>query len=245
MKNQIDSLKKLGLSSILLLSFFPLLAAKTEKVPDSAKTMLMERWKQSPHNMLLSCCTLMYHKEAYRIFKQMPALTFSLAYIYDIPWHHNRTNFFVQTGLSYEGCRRNDRPYRAKNGMVYENYHYDNFHIYLGMGLKIRLAYFLELALSAVLDGSISSEFGRYPSLYGQSFPSDVTHYFRHNPTAGGDFRGLLAFRLTYEIKKILISVGCQVYVGDESTKSLDRLNWRTGGQPKDAWAIFGIGYRF
>ena len=247
MKNQIDNLKKLGLLGILLLGLYPIVEAKTERVSVSEKTMLMERWKESPHSMLLSCGTLMYHKEAYKIFKQMPALNFSLSYNYDIPWHHKRTNFFVKAGLSYEGCRRNDNPYQAKNGMIYENYVYNNFHVYCGMGMKIRLTYFLDLSFSAVLDGSISSEYGRYPSLYGQSFPSgeDALHYFRLKSTAGGDLRGLLAFRLTYEIKKVLIFIGCQVYVGDESEKDRDRLNWRTGEQHKDSWAIFGLGYRF
>ncbi len=244
MKNKSNTIKTTCLLGLLLLGVNPFLAAETEKEFDSTQEVAqMEYWKQSPHSMLLSCGTLMYHKEAYKIFKQMPALNFSLAYNYDIPWRYKRSNFFILAGFAYEGCRRNDKPYQAKNKMVYENYIFDDFHIFMGVGLKVRLTYFLDLSFSVALDEACSYEFGRYPSLYGKPFPADRYNYFRRNPDIRFEFQNSFSLGLAYEIKNIRIFAGCQFNVGYEYGYR-DRLNWRTG-TPLTSWVVFGIGYRF
>ncbi|MBD5397118.1 hypothetical protein HDR62_03120 [bacterium] len=239
--------KKTILLGLLLFGLNPFLVAATEKGFDSVEVVRMEQWKQSPHSMLLSFGTLMYHKEAYRIFKQMPVLNFSLTYNYDIPWRHKRSNFFVLAGFAYEGCRRNDKPYQAKNKMVYENYIFDNFHISTGAGLKVRLTYFLDLSFSVALDGAYSYEFGRYPSLYGSPFPTDRDrcNYFRRDPHVEFELQNSFSLSLAYEIKYIRIFVGCQFYVRYDVGYYRDRLNWRTDTAPIDSWVIFGVGYRF
>lgn len=248
MKNKINIIKTSCLLGLLLLGVNPFLTAKTEKMSDSAKVAQMENWKRSPHSLLVGCGTLLA-PEAHKIYTKM-ALGVSLTYQYDIPWQHKRTNFFVTAGAGYEGCYRDGKPYRAKNDIIYENYIYDNFHVYAGAGLKVRLAYFLDFSFSAAIDGSISREFGRYPSFYGTSIaPSiydeeDGSYRVRRNPTMPSGIRGLFSIALAYEIKNFRISAGCQAYVG-----YLNDLLVFGPSEPKampfNSWAIFGLGYRF
>ncbi|MCH5243709.1 MAG: hypothetical protein J1F29_02295 [Lentimicrobiaceae bacterium] len=104
----------------------------------------------------------------------------------------------------------------------------------------------MNLAFAASFDGSCTYEFGRYPSLYGQGIPNGETstHYFRRNPYGIFLLQGRFSIGLTYEIKNVLISVGCSTYVG-EKEKGRDRLNWKTGIQPKTSWILLGLGYHF
>lgn len=245
MANKSSILRTIGLSGILLLGLNSFLPAESGKVPDSTKMARMEHWKQSPHSFLMGCGTLMA-PEAHKVYTKM-ALSASLLYHYDIPWKHRRTNFFIMTGAGYKGCRRDGRPYRAKNDIVYENYIYDNLHIYFGAGLKVRLAYFLELSFAAAIDGAVSYEFGRYPSFYGTgiSYPlyddKDGSYRINRKPAIGGGFQGLFSIFLTYEIKNFQIFAGCQAYVG--YLDDLDPIDPKA--MPYNSWAIFGLGYRF
>ncbi len=248
MKNK-SNILSIGLVGFILSGVNPSLAAKNEGDFDSVKIARMEHWKQSPHTFWIGCGTLL-SPESHNIYTQM-ALNTSMAYQYDIPWQHQRTNFFVTAGVGYEGCRRNDKPYRAKNDIVYENYIYDNFHIFLGTGLKVRLTYFLDLSFSAAIDGSFSYEIGRYPSFYGTGIQPPLydvqAKSFRvsRNPTFRNGIQGLFSIALTYEIKNFRIFAGCQAYMG--YLNDLEKM--RSGfdephAMPFRSWAVFGIGYR-
>ena len=240
-------LRTICLLHLLLLGLNPFVMAKTEKVLDSTKVAQMERWKESPHSLFASCGTLLA-AEAHKIYTKM-ALNASFIYQYDIPWQHKRTNFFVTSGIGYNGCRRDDKSYRAKNDMVYEEYIYDNLHFYVGAGLKVRLAYFLDLSFSAAIDGALSYELGRYPSFYwNKRYPlydeTDGSYRLDRNPNIGYGVRGLFSIALTYEIKNFRILAGYQAYVG-----YLEReYNWYDPvpkAMPFNSWVIFGFGYRF
>lgn len=245
MTNRSNSIQ-IGLLGIFLLGLNLSWAAKPEKLPDSAKVAQMESWKRSPHNFLVGCGTLLA-PEAHKIYTWM-ALSTSLTYQYDIPWQHKRTNFFVMTGIGYEGCYRNDKPYRAKSNIVYENYVYDNVHLYVGAGIKVRMASFLDLSFSASIDGSFSSDFGRYPSTYESENPG-VPPYDRwvgRVPTERAGIRGLFSIALTYEIKNFRLFAGCQAYVS--YLNDLDELYFgpkKPKAMPFNSWATFGVGYRF
>lgn len=243
---------------LLLVGMAARVSAGEPRGLDTIRFAKMEQWRQSPHALQLRCGTLMYHKEAYKIFTKMPALNFSLTYTYDISWQHRRTNFFVLGGLAYEGCRRDDEPYRAKNRVVYEDYVYNQYHLDFGAGLRVRLAPCLDLDFSVAFDGSMSFEYVRYPSFYGKEVLPEGRDgsIYMGRQDFGLYVRGLFAMNLTYEIKRIRISIGCQVYVGDlmsmdnlalyDEDLALEwgKLNWRNG-QPKNSWVTLGIGYRF
>lgn len=244
-------IKRLYLIGYFALGMNVLLMAGTENEHGVYEKSGMERWKQSPHSMSLSGGALLA-PESYKLFTKMPALNFSLAYNYDIPWHHKRTNFFVTAGMAYEGCRRDDKPYQAKNGLMYERFRHDSYHIDFGAGLNIRLAYFLELSFTAAIDVSLSFERWRYPSFYGVSAPPaddffTDTYYAEMGPKFGGGMRGLFSVYLTYEVKRIRIFAGCRVYVGHSNNLSsaFDYNADNPKGQPYNSWAVLGVGYRF
>ena len=217
------------------------MAARPKRNLDSTEYVWREHIKLSPHSVQISCATLMYHTEAYQIFTKMPALNFSASYIFDIPWWHKRTNFFIQTGLGYEGCRRDDVLYKAVNDVYYEFYVYNQYHVYFGVGLRIHLIQALDLSLSSVFDVSLGNERGRYESFFGKERPEGYFYSRLREHYSGA--QGLLALNLNYEIKRIRISVGCQVYLGSDG---FDRTtHWKNAAQPYRSWATLGVGYRF
>lgn len=235
----------------LLLGLNVMAIAGTDNERNTYEKAGMERWKQSPHSMSLSCGTLLA-PESYKLFTKMPALNFSLAYNYDIPWLHKRTNFFVTAGIAYEGCRRDDKPWQDKNGLMYEKFRHDSYHINFGAGLNIRLAYFLELSFTAAIDVSLSFERWRYPSFYGVGYPPaddfyNDTYYADIGPKMGGGMRGLFSLFLTYEVKRIRIFAGFKAYAGYSNNLSyaFDYDADSPKGQPYNSWAVLGVGYRF
>ena len=226
----------------VVLSLSTVFAARPKQNLDSTEYAWRGHLKSSPHSVQINCATLMYHKEAYKIFNKMPALNFSATYMFDIPWWHKRTNFFVLAGLGYQGCRRDGEPYEtADETAVYWKYVYDQYQIYLGMGLRIHLVESLDLSLSAAIDGSYNTERGRMMKGY------TLDGYYFYIPRIKNSRWGLgtqavFNMNLTYEIKNILISAGCQLYLGS------DRKNgryWKSSDYPHRSWATLGVGYRF
>lgn len=235
---------------LVLLSLNVAVAARPKQNFDSTEYAWREHLKHSPHSVQVSFATLMYNKETYKIFTKMPLLNFSATYMFDIPWWHKRTNFFVLAGLGYEGCRRDDVLYKASNNVYYETYSYNQFHTYFGVGLRIHLLKSLDLSLSSAVDASVGYERGRYESFFGKERPNTSTDYFISRlRDYHSDAHGLLSLSLTYEIKRIRISAGCQMYIGANEFGGYNAYNntahWKDADQPSRSWATLGVGYRF
>ena len=222
--------------SLAVFSFNMAVAARPKQSLDSTEYVWREHIKLSPHSVQINCATLMYYKEAYKMFNKMPPLNFSATYTFDIPWWYKRVNFFVLSGLGFESCRREGKHYQAEYGVFYGNYVYNQYHAFLGMGIRLHLSKSLDLALSSAVNGSFAAERGRYLSLPNNEF-------YIPNDNHGFGMQGLFKMNLTYEIKRICISAGCQVYLG--SNRHAETEYWKNAAQPYRSWATLGVGYRF
>ena len=225
-------------ADLVLSSLNVAVEAREKQNFDSTEYVWREHLKSSPHSVQISCATLMYYKEAYKMFNKMPPLNFSATYMFDIPWWHKRTNFFILSGIGYEGCRRKGSPYQAEKGVFYGKYRYNQYHIFFGTGLRIHLAESLDLALSAAVNGSFATEIGRFLSM-----PDNNAGFYVPHDRYGLGMQGLFKMNLTYEIKRICISAGCQVYLG--SNRHAETEYWKTIYHPYRSWATLGVGYRF
>ena len=228
------------------------LTAQSALSDNATKHTQVEKTSSS-HSLHLGYCLPMY-QDAYKIFTKMPLTHLTLTYKYDIPWRYERTNLFVLTGGGYSGGRREKGLYKASNDMVFERYFYDQFHLYSGIGVNVKLPYSLNLSFSTAIDASIFYEVGSYPSYYNKD-EKDIMEgsYVNRAPSAGLGVKCRTALFLTYEIRNILVSAGCQAYFGspDDLLNSIYffedyNASWRENvGFPSCLWATLGVGYRF
>ncbi len=220
------------------------LTAQPALSDDANKSAQMESVKQSPHSLQLGYSLLMY-QDVYKIFTKMPLTHLNLTYKYDIPWHYERTNLFVLAGSGYSTGRREKGLYKSSNGVVFERYFYDQVHIYSGVGVDVKLPYSLNLSFSAALDASAYIEVGSYPSYYNSDSKEIDGDYVSRAPWADLGIQCRTALFLSYEIKHILISVGCQAYLGPSALFDDFKASWRDANQPDFLWGTLGVGYRF
>ena len=215
--------------------------ALSDNAPQNVQT---ESVKLPPHRLQMGYGLLMY-KEAYKIFTKAPIMNLTLTYAYDIPWRYERTNIFVLAGSGYSTGRREKGLYKSSNGVVFERYFYDQVHIYSGLGVDVKLPYSLSLSFSAALDASAYIEVGSYPSYYNSDATAVDGDHVSRSPWADMGIQCRTALFLSYKIKRISVSVGCQAYLGPSALFDDFKAGWRDANQPDFLWATLGVGYRF
>lgn len=195
------------------------------------------------HSLHLGYSQLMY-QDAYKIFTKMPMQHFTLTYTKDIPWRYERPHLFVVAGCGYSGGSREKGPYQSSGHVVFDRYFYDQIHVYSGVGVRIDLPYSLYLSFSEALDLSLHLEVGSYPSYHNRDLDyAEGIYYVKRSPYGDLGIHSQTSLFLTYEIKNVLISAGCQAYFGFYVLDN--KPAWQYSGLPSCLWATLGVGYRF
>lgn len=179
------------------------LCAQDRYIADSVKKEALPDSKKSSHRLFLGY-GINCSSETYKVFNRIPPLDFSLDYTYDIPWKHKRVNFFAVGGVGFSTCRRNGKLYLSGSyrNTAYEKYDAYSCRIYLGLGIKVKLAYFLNVSVFyAGGYGYRKVETEYSDGMYTTNIMFIPSHE-RHQ------YRGVLSARLTGEVKKVQIFAG-------------------------------------
>lgn len=176
---------------------------------------------------------------------------FDVAYQYDIPWRHKRSNFFVETGLTYRWYHCDIEEYegdvRLARKKRKETEHRAIWHT--DLGIKVYCTDWLYLSFSGGLNIGYADSDYFFEAYQRFASPAWELTTNSHSVSKALVFAGHSAVRLVGQIKQFSISLGYQAdhwfakitengrfYTGDYMSLFDESTDW---------FVTLGVGYHF